>query len=334
MREGQETMNNIIETHQLKKSFQTRQNKDRKPQIVEAVRGIDLAVRPGEIYGFLGPNGAGKTTPLRMLATLIPPSSGQAKIAGYDLARESKQIRSVIGYVSQTGGADATATGRENLMLQAQLHGLSRQDSEQHTNALLDVLELVSFADRLVKTYSGGQRRRLDLALGMVHHPRLLFLDEPTTGLDPQSRAHLWEEVRRLRAEGTTIFLTTHYLEEADTLADRLGIMDDGLIVAEGTPESLKQQIAGDVITFGLKSNNGTHHKLETLFRQQPYVREVHPGDNQLQLYVERGEENLPALLHVLDAAGLTVQRVALARPSLDDVFLRKTGRSLREEHA
>jgi ABC-2 type transport system ATP-binding protein len=168
----------------------------------------------------------------------------------------------------------------------------------------------------------------------MVHRPRLLFLDEPTTGLDPQSRARLWDEVRRLRADGTTIFLTTHYLEEADALADSLGIIDDGLIVAERTPESLKQQIAGDVITFGVKSSNGTRQKLETLFHQQPYVREVHPADNQIQLYVERGEENLPALLHLVDAAGLAVQRVALTRPSLDDVFLRKTGRSLREEHA
>lgn len=327
-------MNPIIETHQLKKEFRVRQSKERQPQIIEAVKGIDLVVRAGEIFGFLGPNGAGKTTTLRMLATLIPPSSGQATIAGYDLAREAKQIRSCIGYVSQAGGADVTATGRENLMLQAQLHGLSRRDAEQHTNALLDVLELEALADRLVKTYSGGQRRRLDLALGMVHRPRLLFLDEPTTGLDPQSRARLWDEVRRLRADGTTIFLTTHYLEEADALADRLGIMDDGLIVAEGTPESLKQQIAGDVITFGVKSSNGTRQKLEALFCQQPYVREVHPADNQIQLYVERGEENLPALLHLLDAAGLAVQRVALTRPSLDDVFLRKTGRSLREEHA
>ena len=327
-------MDNIIETYQLKKSFQVRQSKDRKLQIIEAVKGIDLAVRAGEIFGFLGPNGAGKTTTLRMLATLIPPSSGQAQIAGHDLVRESKQIRSCIGYVSQAGGSDVTATGRENLMLQAQLHGLGRRDAEQRTNTLLDILELESIADRLVKTYSGGQRRRLDLALGMVHRPQLLFLDEPTTGLDPQSRARLWDEVRRLRAGGTTIFLTTHYLEEADALADRLAIIDDGLIVVEGTPESLKQQIAGDVITLDLKLNNGTRQKLETLFQQQPYVREVYPSDNQIQLYVERGEENLPALLHLLDATGLAVQRVALSRPSLDDVFLRKTGRSLREEHA
>jgi ABC-2 type transport system ATP-binding protein len=327
-------MDNIIETHQLKKSFQARQSKERKEQIVEAVKGIDLVVREGEIFGFLGPNGAGKTTTLRMLTTLIQPSGGQAKVAGYDLLRESKRIRPCIGYVSQAGGADATATGRENLLLQAQLYGMSRREAEQHTNALLGALELESFADRLVKTYSGGQRRRLDLALGMVHRPRLLFLDEPTTGLDPQSRARLWDEVRRLRTGGTTIFLTTHYLEEADVLADRVGIIDDGRIVAEGTPESLKQQIAGDVITFGLKSSNGSHQKIQLLFRQQPFVREVHPDGDQIQLYVERGEENLPTLLRLLDDAGLTVQRVALARPTLDDVFLRKTGRSLREEKA
>jgi ABC-2 type transport system ATP-binding protein len=325
---GAEFMN-IIETHQLRKVFNTKENG--KSQIVEAVRGINLEVRAGEVFGFLGPNGAGKTTTLRMLSTLIPPTDGKATIAGHDLLRQSRKVREAIGYVSQVGGVDISATGRENLLLQGQLYGMSRHETEQRTNELLVMLELTSFADRIVRTYSGGQRRRLDLALGMIHRPRLLFLDEPTTGLDPQSRSRLWDEFRKLRAEGTTVFLTTHYLEEADVLADRLAIMDHGEIVAEGTPKALKQQIAGDVITLGLETENGARHKAHSLLGQQSFVREIHPADGQFQLYVERGEESLPVILRLLDGAGLSVRTVALSRPSLDDVFLRKTGRSLRE---
>jgi len=323
---------NIIETHNLRKTFQTHQGKDRKVQTVEAVKGVNLRVHEGEIFGFLGPNGAGKTTTLRMLTTLILPTDGQARVAGHDLLKESARVRERIGYVSQAGGTDTSATGRENLLLQAQLYGMSRRDAEQRTNELLAALELDSFADRQARTYSGGQRRRLDLALGMVHRPKLLFLDEPTTGLDPQSRARLWEEVRKLRIAGTTIFLTTHYLEEADALADRLAIIDDGHIVVEGTPDSLKRQIAGDVVTLGLETHNGQFQQAQNLLRQQPFVRELHPGDGQLQLYVERGEESLPAILRLLDGAGLSVRTVALARPTLDDVFLRQTGHSLRDE--
>jgi ABC-2 type transport system ATP-binding protein len=266
-----------------------------------------------------------------MLTTLILPTDGQARVAGHDLLKESARVRERIGYVSQAGGTDTSATGRENLLLQAQLYGMSRRDAEQRTNELLAALELDSFADRQARTYSGGQRRRLDLALGMVHRPKLLFLDEPTTGLDPQSRARLWEEVRKLRIAGTTIFLTTHYLEEADTLADRLAIIDDGHIVVEGTPDSLKRQIAGDVVTLGLETHNGQFQQAQNLLCQQPFVRELHPGDGQLQLYVERGEESLPAILRLLDGAGLSVRTVALARPTLDDVFLRQTGHSLRD---
>ncbi len=322
---------NIIETNKLRKVFNVRQGKNGGDQTIEAVKGIDLQVRTGEIFGFLGPNGAGKTTTLRMLSTLIPPTDGQATIAGHDLLRNPKQVREVIGYVSQVGGVDVTATGRENLLLQAQLCGMARHEAEQRTNELLVALDLTSFADRVAKTYSGGQRRRLDLALGMVHRPRLLFLDEPTTGLDPQSRARLWDEVRRLRSEGTTIFLTTHYLEEADILADRLAIMDHGEIVAEGTPKQLKQQIAGDVISLGLETQNGAAQHAHNLLNEQPYVREIHPSDGLFQLYVEHGEETLPAVLRLLDGAGLSVRTVSLSRPTLDDVFLRRTGRSLRE---
>jgi ABC-2 type transport system ATP-binding protein len=187
-------------------------------------------------------------------------------------------------------------------------------------------------ADRRAQTYSGGQKRRLDLALGMIHRPALLFLDEPTTGLDPQSRARLWEEVRRLREGGTTVFLTTHYLDEADALCDRLAIIDGGRIVAEGTPDALKRQIAGDVVTLGLDAHNGELRRAEQLLRAQPFVRELHDGERELQLYVERGEDALPAILRALDGAGLRIRTIALARPTLDDVFLRQTGHSLRDE--
>jgi ABC-2 type transport system ATP-binding protein len=321
----------IIATQNLRKTFKVRSGKGRQVQIVEAVKGLNLAVKTGEIFGFLGPNGAGKTTTLRILATLLSPDSGQAAVAGYDLRREPGQVRRSIGYVSQVGGSDATATARENILLQAQLYGLSRRGAAQRTDALLKALELESFADRVVSTYSGGQRRRLDLALGMVHSPKVLFLDEPTTGLDPQSRARLWDEVRRLHQEGTTIFLTTHYLEEADMLADRLAIIDDGMIVAEGTPDTLKQQIAGDVVTLRLETNGDRLRAAQQLLGQQPFVREVHANGKQFQLYVEHGDENLPAVLHLLDGANLAVAAVTLARPTLDDVFLRKTGRSLRD---
>lgn len=325
-------MNNaIIETKGLRKTFKSRQGKGGKTQIVEAVKSIDLSVQAGEIFGFLGPNGAGKSTTLRMLTTLIQPTEGQARVVGYDLLKDSSQVRRRIGYVSQAGGADDTATGRENLLLQARLYRMSRSEAIKRTRELLVALELEAFADRLVKTYSGGQRRRLDLALGMVNNPSLLFLDEPTSGLDPQSRAHLWDEVRKLRDAGTTVFLTTHYLEEADVLADRLAIMDDGRIVAGGTPDELKQLIAGDVVTLGLQTQNGHYQKIQSLLQAQAFVREMHKGEDEVQLYVERGEENLPEIIRLMDGAGLRIRKVALTRPSLDDVFLRKTGRSLRD---
>ena len=322
---------NMIETQNLRKVYQSRQGNNRKMHMIEAVKGIDLQVKEGETFGFLGPNGAGKTTTLRMLSTLIPPTSGEACVAGYDLRKKAGEVRKHIGYVSQAGGTDNVSTARENLMLQARLHGMGHRAAESRVKELIVALELNSFADRVARTYSGGQRRRLDLALGMVHRPRLLFLDEPTTGLDPQSRAHLWEEVRKLQRDGTTVFLTTHYLEEADILADRLAIIDDGQIVAEGTSQSLKQAIAGDVVTLTLRTSDGQFQQAQTLLQSQPYVREVHPRNEQLQLYVERGEESLPAILRLLDEASLCVRTVALARPTLDDVFLSQTGRSLRE---
>jgi len=323
---------NIIETRDLRKSFKSRGGKGKEE--VEAVKGVSMKVEKGEIFGFLGPNGAGKTTTLRMLSTLLAPTSGEAKVVGYDLKTQAGNIRQQIGYVSQAGGTDQHSSARENLLLQAQLYGLNAKAAQQRADELIHALQLDGFADRAGKTYSGGQRRRLDLALGMVHQPQLLFLDEPTTGLDPQSRAHLWEEVRKLRENGTTVFLTTHYLDEADALADRLAIMDGGKIVAEGTPNTLKQQIAGDVVTLGVIAQNGEKQRAFGLLKGQNYVREIHDGEEAFQLYVERGEETLPAILHLMDNAGLKVSKVSLARPTLDDVFLRQTGRSLRETSA
>lgn len=311
-----------IETHGLKKRFTSRGGD------VEAVRGIDLTVEDGEIFGFLGPNGAGKTTTLRMLATLLPPSGGTATVAGRDLLREPQRVRERIGYVGQRGGVDPQVTGRGELAFQARLYGLSAGEARSRAATMLAALSLDDCADRRTGSYSGGQRRRLDLALGLIHRPQVLFLDEPTTGLDPQSRARLWEEVRKLRAGGTTVFLTTHYLDEADVLCDRLAIIDDGRIVVEGTPDGLKRQIAGDIVVIDAGAEQPA--ALE-LLGGQPFVREAAIEGGALRLYVERGETALPAILRLMDGADLTLLSVALIRPSLDDVFLRQTGRSLRE---
>lgn len=316
---------NMIEVSDLWKGFRVRG----KP--VKAVNGIDLCVHEGEIFGFLGPNGAGKTTTLRLLTTLLVPDKGQVNISGHDLRRQPARVREQIGYVGQNGGADMLASGRKNIMLQARAYGLAKREAERRTQELIGTLVLDDCAERIVRTYSGGQRRRLDLALGIVHRPRLLFLDEPSTGLDPQSRVRLWEEVRKLRASGTTIFLTTHYLEEADALCDRLAIIDGGKIVAEGTPLQLKQQIAGDVITLNLGQDPQVLEQARELLQARPFVRETQQDRQMLQVYVENGEEALATVLLLLEQAGLNVQSIALARPSLDDVFLRQTGRSLRD---
>jgi ABC-2 type transport system ATP-binding protein len=313
----------VIETRGLRRVFKTRSG------IVEAVAGVDLRVEAGEVFGFLGPNGAGKTTTLRMLATLLPPTDGDATVAGFDLRKEPQHVREQIGYVGQRGGSDAAVTGRDELVFQGRLYGMAKNESQHRAAELLGVLELEDCADRVSGTYSGGQRRRLDIGIGLMHGPRLLFLDEPTTGLDPQSRARLWDEVRRLRDSGTTIFLTTHYLEEADALCDRLAIIDHGKIVAEGSPDELKRQVAGDVVTVGV---GGHQEEALKLFASQPFVREAGAEDDgTIRLYVDRGETAMPAILRLLDGAGLELQTITLTRPSLDDVFLRQTGRSLRE---
>ncbi len=314
----------MIETRELSKSFRARGS------VVEAVRGVDLSVEEGEIFGFLGPNGAGKTTTLRMLATLLAPSDGEATVAGGDLLREPALVRARIGYVGQAGGADRGATAREDLVLQARLYGMGKSRARARAEALISAFDLTGFVDRRAKTYSGGQRRRLDLALGMVHEPPVLFLDEPTTGLDPQSRARLWDEVRRLRRAGTTVFLTTHYMDEADSLCDRLAIIDHGRVVASGSPAALKRRISGDVVDLGL--GDETTVQARELLESQPFVRELDGASGGgLRLYVEQGEKVLPDVLRILDRAGLGVDGISLSRPTLDDVFLKQTGRSLRE---
>ena len=315
----------LIETRGLAKTFGAR------GKSVEAVRGVDLRVEAGEIFGFLGPNGAGKTTTMRMLTTLLPPSGGKATVCGFDLLRQAPQVRRHIGYVSQQGGAEPLETPRENLILQGRVYGMSAGEARKRAAELVAALDMQTFAGRRVKTLSGGQQRRLDVGLGIMHRPRVLFLDEPTTGLDPQSRARIWDEVRRLNATGMTIFLTTHYMDEADGLCDRLAIIDNGAIVATDTPDALKRQIAGDIVTLGLDPQSPAFATVSDILRAQPYVRELHPSDTGMQLYVERGEEQLPTILRLLDQGGLAIRTVTLARPTLDDVFLRLTGRSLRE---
>jgi ABC-2 type transport system ATP-binding protein len=290
-----------------------------------------MDVARGEVFGFLGPNGAGKTTTLRMLTTLLPIDSGTATVAGFDVARQPGQVRTRIGYVSQLGGADELATGRENLLLQGRLYGASRAQVAPRAEALAGLLDLAGFADRRVSTYSGGQRRRLDIALGLVHDPAVLFLDEPTTGLDPQSRANLWDHIRALRDRGTTVFLTTHYLEEADVLCDRLMIMDHGQVVAEGTPRALKQQVAGDAILISLRGGDHVAERAAPLLRGEPYVRELTADDGHIRLYADDGGAALPQVIRVLDQAGIGISSMSMSEPTLDDVFLRQTGRSLRD---
>jgi len=323
--EGRPTM---IETHGLRKSFRTRKG------TVEAVRGVDLVVEEGEIFGFLGSNGAGKSTTLRMLATLIQPDGGTASIAGVDLRRAPREVRRRIGYVAQGGGTWDDMSAREELIYQARLYGVPLATARSRAEYLVRAFQLESFADRPCKTYSGGQRRRVDIAMGVIHAPRVVFLDEPTTGLDPQSRAHMWDEVRRLRDAGMTVFLTTHYLDEADALCDRISIMDQGVIVAEGTPTSLKREVAGDVVTLGLSRVmlEAARHEAVRLLRYETYVRRLEPTEAGLRLYVESGATAIPRIMRALDACGVPLGSIELHRPSLDDVFLAKTGRSLRDD--
>jgi len=314
-------MSFAIQIHNLTKIFSSKKN------AVPAVNGINLAVYTGEIFGFLGPNGAGKTTTMRILTTLLKPTTGTANIVGYDLATQSELVRANIGYVSQSGGLEGSATARENLIMQARIYGQSAKEASLRVEQLIKDFDLGEFADRYVETYSGGQRRRTDIALGLVHKPKLLFLDEPTVGLDPQSRAHVWEQIRTLRKQGTTIFLTTHYLDEADNLCDRVAIVDHGVIVALGSPLSLKRQVANDVIVLEMSQYTVDWMDL-SMFTAIHDVHQVIKEVGCIRLFVRHGEVLLPDILRLCDNAGVATKAIALYHPTLDDVFLQKTGHS------
>jgi ABC-2 type transport system ATP-binding protein len=292
---------------------------------VDAVRGIELAVRGGEVFGFLGPNGAGKTTTVRMLCTLLSISDGHATVAGVDVRANPAEVRRHIGVALQEVGLDPTQTGRELLELQAGLYRVA--DPAARTTELLGLVGLSDAADRTVKTYSGGMKRRLDLASALVHEPEVLFLDEPTTGLDPASRAIVWDEVRRINAAGTTIFLTTQYLEEADQLCERLAIINDGAIVAEGTPDALKAELGSDVITVGLQP--GQHGAARAALASLPGLDHVTDAAEGLAVYVHNGAAAVADVVRLLVAVDIRPGTISLARPTLDDVFLATTGRRI-----
>jgi ABC-2 type transport system ATP-binding protein len=305
-----------IEAHDLAREFKN----------VKAVRGIDLEVAPGEIYGFLGPNGAGKSTTVHMLTTLLPPTSGTALVAGYDVVADGPKVRASIGAALQEAALDPWLTGREHLRLQSSLHGIGRRERTARSNELLERVGLTRAADRKVQTYSGGMKRRLDLALALVHQPTILFLDEPTTGLDPQSRSALWSEVARLaRDDGVTVFLTTQYLEEADVLADRVGIIDLGRIVAEGTPESLKAEIARPTVEASPQEPSELG-AVATVLERFGERTEGSPGTVAVRL---DGKGDLADVVRALDTAGVSIVNLQLHAASLDDVFLAKTGHRL-----
>jgi len=310
------TRENSIEVEELVREFK------KGPR---AVDGIDIRVEPGEIYGFLGPNGAGKSTTVLVLTTLLPPTSGTARVAGYDVVHEGPKVRSVIGAALQEAALDPLLTGRDHLRLQATLQGLSRADRRERSDALLERVGLAEAADRKVRGYSGGMKRRLDLALALVHRPRILFLDEPTTGLDPQSRSALWDEVARLaREDGVTVFLTTQYLEEADLLADRVGIIDHGQIVAEGTPAALKAEIGRPSVHAIPTQEQDKERLAEFLGRfGQPLT-----SAKNVAVWLEDGY-SLADVVRALDQQGVALADIELRAPTLDDVFFEKTGRSL-----
>ena len=308
-----------VEAKNLKKTFKTKQGN------VEAVRDVSFKVNKGEIFGILGPNGAGKSTTILMLTTLLRITSGTAKINDLDVVKNDSEVRNKIGIALQDTGIDNLLTARELFYTTARLWGLSKSKSIDRTEEMLNLVGLTEAADRRVKTYSGGMKRRLDLGLSLVHKPEVLFLDEPTTGLDPGSRRVLWDEIKKLRDEGVTIILTTQYLEEADELANRISIIDEGRVVAEGTPDELKSSIGGDVITLTFRSDDDA-------IKAQTIIENSDIEDNQIRVTVENGAEKIPNLLNQLVSKDINVQSVSANKPSLDDVFLKVTGYRLEGE--
>ena len=301
---------------------------------VRAVDGASFSVEEGEVFGFLGPNGAGKTTTIKVLVTLTSATSGDAVVDGLDVKVSPHEIRTRIGYAAQFIGIDDDLTARENLALQGRLHGLARTRAHKNADQLLEIMSLTEVANRRAATFSGGMRRRLDLAQALVHEPKLVFLDEPTTGLDPQNRRALWSYLRELNEKGITIFLTTQYLEEADELAHRLAIIDHGKIVVEGTPGELKASLGGDVVTVSLPTHadDGMTNEVKGQLEALEGARDVHAFDSSVAVYLQDGASRLAEIVRNLDAHGLPVDRIELAQPSLDEVFLRLTGTRLRVE--
>jgi ABC-2 type transport system ATP-binding protein len=323
----------MIHARGLVQTFHTRQGKQKTE--VRAVDGVDLDVAEGEVVGFLGPNGAGKTTTLRMLTTLLTPTAGTATVAGYDVVRESEQVRRSIGYVSQAGGAFSGARAGDEVMDHGMLYGLKKQVVEERGRRLFEQMNLDGLWQRMPKNMSGGQKRRLDIVMGLIHEPSLVFLDEPTTGLDPQARANLWEHIRDLRARrGATVFLTTHYLDEADALSDRILIIDQGRIVAADTSDNLKAQVAGDLVEIEVADVAQVGDAAARLTTITDGKAEVEVEDRMVRGRVPRAGRAVPGLLRDLDRAGIDLDAIEVHRPTLDDVFLALTGRSLRDAEA
>jgi ABC-2 type transport system ATP-binding protein len=307
-----------IEAHDLVKTY---------PKGVRALDGLSFAVQAGTVFGLLGPNGAGKSTSVKILTTLAQADSGTASVAGLDVRRHPGRVRRAIGVVGQRSGADPMATGRENLLLAGRIQGLRGRGLSQRADELLSRFSLAGAAGRVVRTYSGGMQRRLDVALGLINRPEVLFLDEPTAGLDPEARSEMWEEIARLSAaEGLTILLTTHYLEEADRLAGRLAIVDRGRVVASGTPDELKGQLHGDAVQVEVTGDPASD-RVRAALAALPAVREVHVDGNRVSARADDGAAAAVAVLAALDGAGIGVRAVTAARPSLDDVYLRHAGR-------
>jgi ABC-2 type transport system ATP-binding protein len=321
-------MTRVIEVEELRKTY---------ADGLEALRGISFNVEEGEFFGFLGPNGAGKSTTIKILITLLSATSGRTRVFGRDVAAHPDLIRSLIGYAAQDVGVDDMLTGRENLALQGQLYHMDRAVLRRRTDELLELMDLTTDADRPAGSYSGGMRKRLDLATGLIHRPHLLFLDEPTTGLDPQNRAGIWTHLEELnKKEGLTIFLTTHYLEEADRLCDRLAIIDHGSIIADGTPASLKDELGGDVISLTFR-NEGVDSAAQRARAGEvlggvPAVTSLKHDDGKLVLTTLRGGQSLPLILRALGDAGIDVADLTLTSPTLDDVFLKYTGERIRQD--
>jgi ABC-2 type transport system ATP-binding protein len=310
-----------IETLDLVKTY---------PGNVRALDGISFSVQAGTIFGLLGPNGAGKSTTIKILTTLSRPDSGLARVGGYDVLRDAERVRLSIGCVAQKSGVDMESTGRENLTLQGQLYGIRGAELKRRVGELLDRFFLSEAADLVARTYSGGMQRKLDIAIGLIHQPQVLFLDEPTTGLDPEARADLWEEIARLSKDGLTILLTTHYLEEADRLAERMAIVDRGKVVVEGTPEGLKAELRGDSVEIDFVESPDESLVRQALERIE-ILRDVVVNGPVMHARADHGASAVPLMLSALETCGVKVASVKVARPTLDDVYLRHTGRTFRQ---